>query len=140
MRQGEVASMSVHAVLDECWRSLVTSLRSAFGHAIEARRRGVRLVGYEGGQHLVGWGGTQDNLAITNLFVAANRRPEMAWLYLWFVEGWRAIGGGTLAAYASTSVPGKFGSWGALEYGSQDPWTAPKYLALRAWLQGYRIY
>ncbi len=139
-RQAEVAAMSVDAILGACWADLAATLWTTYANAQEAQRRGVRLLGYEGGQHLVGWGGTENNAAITALFVAANRRPEMAWLYVWFVEGWRAVGGGPIAMYAATVKPGKHGSWGALEHGDQDPLTAPKYFALRAWLDGFRLF
>ncbi len=139
-RQTQVAAMSVDAILGYCWSDLVATLWQTYAHGLEARRRGVQLLGYEGGQHLVGWGGTENNTNITALFMAANRRTEMAWLYVWFVEGWRAVGGGALATYASTVKPGKYGSWGALEFGDQDPLTAPKYFALRAWLSGYRLF
>jgi hypothetical protein len=139
-RQWEVVQMSVNQVLAECWMDLGVTLFGTYGHAVNAHQRGVRLLGYEGGQHLVGWGGAENNPALTDLFVAANRRVEMAWLYLLFLEGWRAIGGGDLAMYASSIRPGKFGSWGLLESADQDPFTAPKYIAVKAWHLGYRLF
>ena len=62
----------------------------------------------------------------------------MFWLYIGYLEGWKNAGGDLLLPYYSTGRPGRYGSWGALEYADQDPLTAPKYLALRAWIAGFR--
>lgn len=137
-RQAQVAAMSINDVLAECARDIPASLANTARNAAMARQRGLLLLGYEGGQHLVGFGGTENNTAITNLFIATNRRTEMFWLYIGYLEGWKNAGGDLLLPYYSTGRPGRYGSWGALEYADQDPLTAPKYLALRAWIAGFR--
>jgi hypothetical protein len=63
----------------------------------------------------------------------------MFFLYMAFLEGWTATGAKGIAAYYSTGRPGRYGSWGALEWAEQDPLTAPKYFALRLWVDGFRI-
>ncbi len=132
-RQWDVSQWSVERVLDECWRDLGPMLRGTAANAVAARQRGLDLVGYEGGQHLVGYGGAENNTALTNLFIAANRHPSMFFIYWSYMQGWTAAGGKTMVAYNATGKPTKWGSWGALEWGGQDPFTAPKYLALRMW-------
>ncbi len=95
-----------------------------------ARRFDLELVAYEGGQHLAGYGGTENNDALTALFIAANRAPRMGDVYREFLRQWRTLGGGRFVAFASTAQPTQFGSWGVLETIQQDPATAPKYQAL----------
>jgi len=133
-RQSEVSQWPVERVLVECWFDLDRTFQATEGNARVARQRGVRLIGYEGGQHLVGYGGAENNTALTNLFIAANRHPLMYVLYSSYLERWNTIGGDVLAAYYSTGKPSKWGSWGALEWAEQSPYEAPKYLALRVWL------
>jgi hypothetical protein len=132
-RQWEVSQWNVDRVLTECWRSLTPTLRGTMDNAAVCRQRGLELLAYEGGQHLVGFGGAENNTALTNLFIAANRHPTMYALYTTLLEGWSAAGGKTFVAYNSTGKPSKWGSWGALEWIDQDPYTAPKYLALQVW-------
>lgn len=97
-----------------------------------AHALGVRLLAYEGGQHLVGFGSAQGNEALTGLFTRANRDPRMGAVYDALLEHWR--GGsrhGTPEVFAAFSLAGRvtqFGSWGALEYIEQE--SSPKYAAL----------
>lgn len=137
-RQSQVATMTTDDVLVACSRDLPAVFAATARNAAVARQRGLRLIGYEGGQHLVGYGGVENNATITNLFIATNRRMEMFWLYMAYLEGWKNAGGELLMPYYSSGRPGRFGSWGALEWGDQDPATAPKYMALRAWIAGFR--
>ncbi|MEZ5965945.1 MAG: hypothetical protein R3F56_19070 [Planctomycetota bacterium] len=138
-RQWEVSQWSVDQVLAECWNDLGPTLRGTRNTVAAMRQRGLEVLGYEGGQHLVGFGGAENNTQLTSLFIAANRDPRMFLLYMAFLDGWTAAGGGAMAAYYSTGRPGRYGSWGALEWAEQDPYTAPKYLALRLWVDGARF-
>lgn len=92
--------------------------------------RGLDLIAYEGGQHLVGFNGAENNEQLAALFIAANRHPRMRQLYLEYLNQWRMIGGGLFNHWNEVSGYSRFGSWGALEYQNQDPTTAPKYQAL----------
>ncbi len=90
-------------------------------HKRIAAHYGVRLLAYEGGQHLVG-----DNKA----FIDANRDPRMRALYLRSLKGWSEGGGGLFLHYYDVGMPGKFGSWGAREHVDQPRAQAPKLDAL----------
>jgi hypothetical protein len=99
-----------------------------------ARNRGLLLLAYEGGQHLVGVGSTQNNTSVTSLFVAANRDPRMGGLYQKMLEKWHDAGGGLFMHYANVGQYGRYGSWGALESMGQQ--TSPKLEALIRFIAG----
>ena len=85
-------------------------------NANNAQQRGLQLLAYEGGQHLVGVGAAQNNQTLTNLFVAANRDPHMRQLYYNDLEGWFNNGGSLFMLCRLTGDYNKYGSWGLLEW------------------------
>jgi hypothetical protein len=101
-------------------------------HGRETRARSLRLLSYEGGQHLVGVFGVENNDAVTNLFVAANRDARMGGVYATYLDAWRQAGGELFVHFTLTFASGKYGSWGALE--ALTPTVRPpKAQALDAW-------
>jgi hypothetical protein len=126
-RADEVAEWS----LDRLFSELGTEIESDNLHAIQkqsqiARRHGVKLVAYEGGQHLVGHGGAENNERLVDLFIAANRDRRMGELYRRHLNLWWAAGGDLYAFFSSMSEPSKWGSWGLLEFegSSHHKWDA----------------
>jgi hypothetical protein len=95
-----------------------------------ARKYGLKLQGYEGGQQLTGFQFEKDEPQITKLYSEVNRNPRMGDLYTEYLNTWKAAGGGLFNHYYDVGRSGKFGMWGALEHLGQDPKTAPKYQAL----------
>jgi hypothetical protein len=89
-----------------------------------AQQRGMPLMAYEGGQHLV----SSNNEKLTEFFIALNRRPEMTDLYTQLLETWRQAGGTLFMNFSDIGTASKWGSWGALEYVGQG--RSPKYDAL----------
>ncbi|MFB6551108.1 hypothetical protein [Streptomyces sp. NPDC056405] len=89
-------------------------------HAIWAPR-GVDLVCYEGGQHMVGSG-----------TAAFNRRPDMRQLYKEYLDG-LAPYVTLFNHYAHCGTPRDSGNWGAKEYTGQPASRAPKFQALKEW-------
>jgi hypothetical protein len=89
-----------------------------------AQERGLQLVAYEGGQHLVSSG----NETLSEFFMALNRRPEMKGLYTQLLDTWRDAGGSLFMNFSDIGTASKWGSWGALEYVGQA--RSPKYDAL----------
>ncbi|MCZ7600602.1 MAG: hypothetical protein M5U09_26715 [Gammaproteobacteria bacterium] len=75
-----------------------------------ADKYGLGLVAYEGGQHLVGVAGGENNDALTKLLQAANRHPRMEGIYQRYFDGWRAAGGGLFCYFSSV---GSWSKWGA---------------------------
>jgi hypothetical protein len=127
----EVRGMMPGALVAALKTDLEASLKSVRAYAAEAKKRGVALVAYEAGQHLAGYGGAENDEALTRLFIAANRHPGMGRLYRDYFRGWRDAGGGLCCVFSSTARPSKWGSWGALEHTGQPPAEAPKFRAVR---------
>ena len=88
------------------------------------------LIAYEGGQHLVGHGGAENDEALTKLFAAVNRHPRMYDLYRKHLNHWFAEGGGLYGVFSFVGAPSKWGSWGVLEYQDQPASQSHKYRAL----------
>jgi hypothetical protein len=95
-----------------------------------ARKYGLQLIAYEGGPHLVGVGGMENNPAVTALFIAANRHPRMRDILKQHYENWFAAGGGVYVAFVYAEAPSRVGSWGVLEFQDQPVADAPKYRAI----------
>jgi hypothetical protein len=124
-----VAAMSVPALLEGCRASIAQVRVAVQAYSELAQKNGLRLLAYEGGQHLVGFAGAENNDQLAQLFIAANRDPGMKDLYLEHLGAWHACGGDVFCLFSSMSSYGKFGSWGLLEHEFQNPAAAPKYTA-----------
>jgi hypothetical protein len=98
-----------------------------------AKQENLQLVAYEGGQHLVGFLGVENNQAITDLFNKANRDPRMGEIYKQYFQKWFELGGGTFANFSDVSSYSKWGSWGLLEDINQQG--SSKYDAVMSLLQ-----
>ena len=122
---------TVEQLLNACADEIVLERAITVQNEAEASSRGLGLVAYEGGQHLVGVGGWENDATLTALFHAANRDPGMRALYLDDLLGWHtAAGGGVHVAFSHIGEYSKWGSWGLLERQSQDPQTAPKWMGI----------
>jgi hypothetical protein len=110
-------------------------------HAERARRYGVDLLAYEGGQGLQVIAADPElrkryGPRISALFAAANREPGMARVYRELFDAWSDVGGGLFMTFGDVAAPGAFGDWGLLEYQNQDPATAVKYKAVTDYIAG----
>lgn len=132
--QTRVQSMAVNQILDSCAVDIVRALAQALDNKKNANTRGLQLVAYEAGQHLVGHGGVENNQTITDLFQAANRHARMKSLYLDYLQRWDNMGGGVIAMFSSIGLYSKWGNWGLLEWQEQAVAAAPKYEAVLQFL------
>jgi len=91
-----------------------------------ARKAGLRLVMYEGGSHVVGYGPIVEDAALTAFFTQLNYSPEMGALYRDLLAGWARMSDAPFNAFVDIYTPGKWGSWGALRHlGDENPrWQA----------------
>jgi hypothetical protein len=102
-------------------------------HLQVADQYNLPLIAYEGGQHLAGFGGVENNAAITHLFTSANRDARMGELYTQYLNQWKALGGQLFVHHTNIGVYNNVGSFGALEY--LDQAGSPKYDALLSFIQ-----
>lgn len=90
--------------------------------------KNLKMVVYEGGSHIVGVGDPVNNDQLTEFLIAVNKHPKMYDLYTEVFNGWKQAGGTLFNHFVDINQPTKWGSWGALDYVTQD--TSPKYKAL----------
>ncbi|HEY9901018.1 MAG TPA: cellulose-binding protein [Candidatus Sericytochromatia bacterium] len=93
-----------------------------------AQSKNLKLVAYEGGSHIVGIGDAVKNDQLTEFLIAINKHPRMYDIYTEIFNGWKKAGGTLFNQFVDVGQPTKWGSWGALDYVTQE--TSPKYKAL----------
>ncbi len=104
-----------------------------------ARNFGVSLITYEGGQHLVGYSGQENNVTLDALFNAANRSDLMEGLYDEYLAGWWMRNpGGLFMHYKHAGSYTKFTKFGSYEYLNQPLSSAPKARALQNYIELHR--
>ncbi len=106
-----------------------------------ADKYGVKLVAYEGGQHLMAIFGEENREPLTRLLHAANAHPRMGQLYERYFDAWAAAGGDLHCHFNSVAQWSKWGSWGLLQSAGDDPKKSPKFLATMRWAnkQGQKV-
>ncbi|MFO0815571.1 MAG: hypothetical protein U0796_20330 [Gemmatales bacterium] len=129
------AERSLDEIVAECSKHIEQNQKTIRQVVQKARERGLQVLAYEGGQHLVGHGGAENNEKLTKLLIAANRDPRMKELYLKDLQSWETAGGGLFVVFSSVGQPSKWGSWGILEAENQDVNTAPKYQGIMEYLR-----
>jgi len=130
VNQIRVQNMTPTAILAECAQDIVPAMAFSGQHAALAQARGLDLVAFEAGQHMVGFGSASGNYLLADRLIAANRLPAMRQVYDAFLTEWRRIGGGITCLFNTTSKYGLYGSWGMFETTLQPTSTAPKYLGM----------
>jgi hypothetical protein len=127
----QVAGMTPDALLDALAKDVEGPNREGMKKQVAvARKHHVRLIAYEGGQHLAAFAGAENNQTLTDLFIAANRHRRMDDLYRKHLTNWFAAGGDLYVVFNYAGKPNKWGSWGVLEYQDQPIESAPKYRAV----------
>jgi hypothetical protein len=103
----------------------VSTNRDSFAyHGQVAQERGLDLVVYEGGQHIV----SPNNELLTDFFIELNRHPRMYDLYTNLLNIWKESGGSLFMNFSDITAPSRWGSWGVLETVYQE--SSPRYDAL----------
>lgn len=94
---------------------------------------GIKLVAYEGGQHLVGIQGAENNEKLANLLMQANADKQMGDVYRKNLTQWHAAGGDLMCTFNSVEAWSKWGSWGLLQHTNQTAADSPKFKAVMDW-------
>lgn len=98
---------------------------------VQADKFKVKLIAYEGGQHLIAPGTKSTKQGVNPQLIGANRANPMETMYIEFLNNWKRITGDQLfVAFSAPRPPQFFGSWGIKEYLNQPASKAPKYRAL----------
>lgn len=130
----EVASWRTEQLLDYIETvSLPQSISWMKQQKSIADKYGLVLVAYEGGQHLTGIEGAENNEQLTQLFIAANSHPRMGEIYKRYLNAWEKIGGDLFCHFSSVGKWSKWGCWGLIQYYDDQP--SPKYKAVIEWAQ-----
>jgi len=133
----EVEKWTVDRALDYLeQKALPASVKHIADQKKIADKYGLKLVAYEGGQHMVGARGGENDDAMTKLFHAANASPRMGTIYAEYLEAWAKAGGDVFCHFSSVGEWSKWGSWGAMQYYDEGPAASPKYQALVKWAAG----
>jgi len=131
---GDVEKWTVDQALNYMEQtSLPESIRWIQAQKKVADKYGLKLVAYEGGQHMVGVGGVENSDTITRLLQAANRHPRLGEIYRKYYDAWAAEGGDLFCYFSSVGSWSKWGSWGIMQYYDDDPAQSPKFMATFRW-------
>jgi hypothetical protein len=130
VNQTRVQNMTPAAILAECAQDIVPAMAFSAQQRAVAQARGVTMIAFEAGQHMVGFGSASSNNLLAARLIAANRLPGMRQVYDDFLTEWRRVGGGMCCLYNTTGAYGTYGSWGMFENSLQSFWEAPKYLGV----------
>lgn len=97
-----------------------------------AKKYKVKLIAYEGGQHLMAPGTRSIKDHPNPLLIAANRGNPMEKMYVEYLQNWGSITGNSLMILFSAPRTYQFyGSWGVKEHINQPDHKAPKYRAIK---------
>jgi hypothetical protein len=120
--------------------------KTAFTDSSERMRRakaiadkyGVKLIAYEGGQHMVAF--VKDQALVKQLSAtmhACNRHPRMGEMYRRYYDEWAQIGGDVFAVFSSIGRYSNHGAWGLAEYYDSRPADYPKLEATLRWAKNH---
>jgi hypothetical protein len=135
-------NFTVDDILDMARSEIIDdTLRRTRASSLYAQEYGVRLIAYEGGQHMGGSGdcdGDDCNSidGMQALFQAANHDHRIKGLYKNMLKAWKQEGGEEFASFSHIGEDSKYGSWGILQHQMDDKSTAWKYQALMENLGG----
>jgi len=136
---GEVDTITVDEILDRTQDSITRTVQYIMKNKTLADQYALKIVAYEGGQHLVATGANVNDETLTQKLIDANRHPRMKDIYDTMFNAWFNYGGDVLMVFASVGSPSKWGSWGILEYMDQPVAEAPKYLCVNQYTQRNKI-
>jgi len=129
-------SITVDKILSDADSSIAELVgKDTASNRAVADSHGVDLIAYEAGQHVLAAGGLENDKEVVQRMIEANRNARMGDLYRKAHRAWMQSGGELSVYFSFCEAPGKFGSWGALEYQDQPSSEAPKWAALLAIMQ-----
>ena len=103
-----------------------------------ADQHGLKLIAYEGGQHMVAFMRDPATVkAVSATMHACNRHPRMGELYTRYYDEWAKAGGDLFAVFSSIGSYSNHGAWGLAEFYDSTPSDYPKLAATLKWAQAH---
>jgi hypothetical protein len=131
----EMRNWSVEQMLDHFEETgFARSLERMATDRASADRHGLKLIAYEGGQHMVAF--VRDRELVEKLSAtmhACNRHPRMGELYHRYYDEWAKLGGDVFAVFSSIGRYSNHGAWGLAEFYDSSPAEYPKLDATLQW-------
>lgn len=106
--------------------SLGESIEWIQQHAKLAKKYDLDMLAYEGGHHLAGVLGAENDKKLTSLFDKADDNFQMGGLYDRYFAEWKKAGGKTFAYYKSVAPKSKWGNWGLVDRLNTKEGESPK--------------
>jgi hypothetical protein len=130
------AAMTLDAFFDYVRSTVLPEMASHMAnYRAVADTYGVHLLAYEGGQHMVGVAGAENDALLNTLFDNFNRDPRIKQLYVDYLASWKNAGGELFVHFNDVSRYTKWGRWGALEYVAQPRAESPKFDAIMTFIE-----
>ncbi|MCA9444971.1 MAG: hypothetical protein KC964_29560, partial [Candidatus Omnitrophica bacterium] len=127
---------TIDEILDTHMPMAISAVRPEVqAQKVIADTQGWDLICYEGGQHYVGIGAAVNDATLTAVLNGANRDPRMYDRYRTYLDILKEEGVSAYYNFSNVYPPGRYGSWGILEYQDQPIEEAHKYRAIIDWIQ-----
>ncbi len=127
---GLVNTITIPQIIQELQNSFTDAFQHISSNKVVADNYNLKLLAYEGGQHLVGTGNNMNNDTLTAKLIATNHDAALQALYCTYLDYWYDTVGALFCHFSSHGTYSKYGSWGVRE-DFQDTLN-PKYLALQS--------
>ncbi len=131
----EVDSISVSQILSRAMEDINLTLPGEISaQKAIADEYALELICYEGGQHLVGTLGNENNTTLTDKLLLANRSPDMGGLYTEYLTLLQQLGVSHFNNFSYIGEYNKWGSWGTFEHLFQAAQDSYKFQVLNTWI------
>ncbi|GEM_PF-3502932 len=128
-----IATYTVDQILDEVEANIPVVMQDVTSYVNYFSSKNIRILGYEGGQHLARVGSTSYDNTLETLFIEANRADRMGTLYTRYLDTWDTVSEQeVMLLFISVGGYGQYGSWGLKESDTQIH--SPKSDAVKAWI------
>lgn len=135
---GITNTITVNEILDSMELALPAAFARMDDYKAVADTHNLKLVAYEGGQHLVASYLYNSDTAFVNKLIDANWHSRMENLYCQYFEHWYdSTQASMFAHYSSHTIYSKHGSFGVKEF--YDDTLSPKYLGLKNCVFAYNL-
>ena len=129
-KNGTIDAVTIDNILDSLELKLPGAYTAMDENKAVAQTHALKLIAYEGGQHLIASGTYQNNTTLTNKLRETNRNARMEDIYCSYFDYWyTSVSSDVFCAFASHGTGSKYGNWGIKEFMSDT--LAPKYLGIK---------